>query len=41
LNKREKKDHYFDLAANLTKQNPSAKYDVTTDWSKPVKFENS
>lgn len=29
------------MAANLTIKNPSAKYDVTTDWSKPVKFENS
>lgn len=41
MNKREKKDHYFDMAANLTIKNPSAKYDVTTDWSKPIKFENS
>ena len=41
IGKLDKKDHFTDKAAFLTKKFPAAKYDIIADWSKPPMFSHS
>ena len=41
MSKRDKKDHFTELHANLTAKVPSAKYDILNDWSKDPAFSSS
>lgn len=41
INKKDKKDHHLDVIVKQNAWVPAAKYDVTSDWSKPEKFATS